>query len=221
MTLVLNSVEARVLGSLIEKQVTTPDYYPLTQNALVAACNQKNNRDPVMTLGGKDVLGAIDTLRDKRLAWLVDAAGSHVSKYSHNLQSVLAISPQQMALLCELMLRGPQTAAELRLHCERLCQFTDLQEAEAALAALASWPDGALVVKLPREPGCRERRFAHLLCGEIKAPAEPAAPFVTPPAVSAPAGEERITALENEVLVLKKELAELRQMLAEFRKQFE
>lgn len=164
---VLDPVTARILGCLIEKAATTPDYYPLTLNALTNACNQKSNRDPVMLLGEDDVANGLDTLRiQHRLAAQVHTAGSRVEKFKHTLAQVIPVTPPQAAILCELLVRGPQTAGELRTRAARIHPFAGLEEVAAALDELAHHPDGALVVKLPREPGRREARWAHVLCGQ-------------------------------------------------------
>jgi len=217
----LNDVEARVFGSLIEKSVTTPDYYPLTLNALVAACNQKNNRDPVMCLDEKAVVRALDAMRDRQLAWQVSAAGSRVFKYKHNLESRFAWTDEQRGIMCELILRGPQTAGELRTHCERLCKLPDVPQVETILQGLAEYKDGALVVKLPKEPGCREHRFAHLLCGDVSMPVRDILPQPEAATLAVRAENERLLVLENEMAALRKEFQELKTQVMEFRKQFE
>jgi hypothetical protein len=222
MDALLNQVEARILGSLIEKQITTPDYYPLTLAALTAACNQKSNRNPVTALDEKDVARALLTLREKHLAWETAGAGARVMKYSHNLSQHFTFSDQQMAVLCELMLRGPQTGGELRTHCERMFPLGDSEQTDAILQSLIDWPNTPLAVKLPREPGRRENRYAHLLCGEVVLPDEPAR---RPPPEAATqailAENERIAALEATVQQLRAEVTLLNGQFAEFRKQFE
>jgi uncharacterized protein YceH (UPF0502 family) len=164
----LTPLEARVLGVLVEKQATVPDTYPLSLNALVAGCNQKTARAPVIEAGDADVLGAVDGL--KGLSLVFEGSGSRVVKFEHNAGRVLAVPPQAVALLAVLMLRGPQTAAELRLNCERLHRFADISSVEGFLDELAA-KDPPKVVKLPRAAGEREARWAHLLCGEVAAPA--------------------------------------------------
>ena len=149
MDAILNDIEARVFGALIEKSITTPDYYPLTLNALVAACNQKNNRDPVMSLDEKSVVRALDAMRDRHLAWQVSAAGSRVFKYKHNLEGRFEWTNEQRGIMCELILRGPQTAGELRTHCERLCSLPEVPQVEIILQGLSEYKDGALVTRLP------------------------------------------------------------------------
>lgn len=221
MDVLLNDVEARVFGALIEKSVTSSDYYPLTLNALVAACNQKNNRDPVMCLDEKAVVRALDAMRDRHLAWQVSVAGSRVFKYKHNLEGRFEWSEAQRAIMCELILRGPQTAGELRTHCERLYALPDVSQVEALLHGLAEFKDGALVKELPKEAGCREHRYAHLLCGDVSVPMQDILPQPEPATLAVRAENERLVALENEVAVIRKDLGELRALVAEFRKQFE
>jgi uncharacterized protein YceH (UPF0502 family) len=159
----LSAVEARVLGVLAEKQRTVPDTYPLTLNALVSGCNQKSSRDPVMELGNAEVQQALDSLRGMTL--VIESSGGRVPRYEHNIERVLQIPATSAALLAVLMLRGPQTAGELRINCDRLHKFADISAVEGFLRELAERPAGALVVELPRQPGSRENRWAHLLCG--------------------------------------------------------
>ena len=221
MDALLNDVEARVLGALIEKAITTPDYYPLTLNALVAACNQKNNRYPLVSFGEKDVVRVLDTLRDKHLVWQVSAAGSRVFKYKHNLEGRFEWTEAQRGIMCELILRGPQTAGELRTHCERLYPLPEIPEVEAFLQGLVEYKDGPLVVKLPKEAGCREHRYAHLLCGEVAVSEQALQPQPEAAALAVRAENERLEALQGEVAALRQEMDDLRQMVGEFRKQFE
>ncbi len=210
----------RVAGSLAEKQVTTPDYYPLTMNALVHACNQISNRDPVVQYDERQVTEAVDTLRLKNLVYIFYGAESRVPKYKHMLREVLGLSPPELAALCVLMLRGPQTVGEVRGRAGRLYEFADLREAEATLEGLAQ-RDEPLVVKLPRQAGRKEARYAHLLSGQPAVEEEAEAQ----PSASAPRGRagesERVTRLESEVERLSEELAEMRRQFEEFRKQFE
>ena len=152
----LDAAEVRVLGSLIEKQITTPDYYPLTLNALTNACNQLTNREPVVSLDDQTVVRALDKLRDKRLATLFTGAESRVAKYKHTLTDALLLTPGEVALLCVLMLRGPQTLGELRTRSERLFTFDNMPEVEETLNALAARMQQPLVAKLPRQPGTKE-----------------------------------------------------------------
>lgn len=222
MDALLNQVEARVLGALVEKQITTPAYYPLTLASLTAACNQKSNRNPVTELDEKDVARAILTLRDKHLAWETAEAGARVMKYSHNLTQHFKFSDQQMAIMCELILRGPQTGGELRTHCERMYPLGDCTQTESILQSLIEFPDTPLAVKLPREPGRRENRYAHLLCGEVVMTTEMAQPPSEAAAlITVRAENERIASLENALQQLRAEVADLNRQFAEFKTQFE
>jgi uncharacterized protein YceH (UPF0502 family) len=222
MDALLNPVEARVLGALVEKQITTPAYYPLTLASLTAACNQKSNRNPVTDLDEKEVARAILTLRDKHLAWETAEAGARVMKYSHNLTQHFDLSDQQLAVLCELILRGPQTGGELRTRCERMVSLGDSEQAESILQSLIDAPSAPLLVKLPREPGRRENRYAQLLCGEVMPSTEAAHPPPEAPAILAVRAEnERIAALEEEVQQLRTQMEDLNRQFAEFKTQFE
>jgi uncharacterized protein YceH (UPF0502 family) len=219
--LLLNPVEARVLGSLVEKEITTPDYFPLTLNALTNACNQSNNRDPVVSFGEHEVVRALDSLRDKKLAFLFEGAQSRVPKYGHRFTEVYELAPPETAALCVLLLRGPQTVGEIRGRSGRMHEFAGLEEAEATLEALAGRAPQPLVVKLPRQAGMKEQRYAHLLSGPpLFAAAEPS---VRPEAatVAVRAENDRIARLEGETAALRVEVDELKRQLAEFRKQFE
>lgn len=217
----LNANEVRVLGCLIEKQVTTPDYYPLTLNALTNACNQLTNRDPVVSFDEQTVVRAIDGLRDKRLATLYAGAESRVAKYKHNLSDAILLTPAEVALLCVLMLRGPQTIGELRTRAERLATFESPAEVETTLAELANRQPQPLVTKLARQPGTKESRYAHLLSGPIELPSAERELRPEPATVAVRAEDERFAKLESETAELRRELAELKQQFAEFRKQFE
>ena len=207
--------EARVIGCLIEKQVATPDQYPLSLNALTNACNQKSNRDPVLNLDEREVQSVVDWLMRRQLVLERSGFGSRVPKFQHlfcNTQyGSLKFSPQQTAIVCELLLRGPQTPGELRTHAARLAPLTDVTEVETALEDLATRPDGPFVARLAREPGRRESRYMHLFSGE--APAD-AGEGVELPLRSAPAGTpalgERVAALEAAVAALREELEALR-----------
>ena len=214
----LNEIEVRVLGALLEKEITTPDYYPLSLNALINACNQKSNRDPVMTLDVSPVRQALDSLNEKGLAGQATSADSRVPKYAHRLQEVFNFDRREMAVLCVLLLRGPQTPGELRGRTERMYKFDDLGVVESALHRLME-REPPLVIKLARQPGTKESRYVHLLAGEVEewtAPAE-----TQPAAATGSQDEERFTRLETEVESLRKEVADLRQQLENFRKQFE
>ena len=225
MNILLSEVETRVLGSLIEKDITTPDYYPLSLNALVNACNQKNNRDPVMHLDEDAVRQALDVLHDQRLAGPISSADSRVPKYEHRLQEVFNFTRGETALLCVLLLRGPQTPGELRGRSERMHRFEDLTEVQSTLQRLSE-REPPLVKVLARQPGTKEARAMHLLAGDRGEPEgegwTTAARTSSSGSGSRPAPEgERITRLENEVADLAREVAELKQQLASFRKQFE
>jgi hypothetical protein len=215
--LLLSEREVRVLGALIEKEITTPDYYPLSLNALVNACNQKSNRHPVMALDEAAVRDALDSLNQKGLAGPTSTAESRVTKFGHRAQEVFNFDRRVTALLCELMLRGPQTLGELRQHAERMYRFDDLETLEATLLKLSE-RQPPLVKKLPRLPGTKEPRYAQLLAGEN--PEWTVAP--EPDAVTAPhPSDDRIPRLEAEVAELKRQLADLQQQFADFKKQFE
>ena len=214
----LDEIEVRVLGALLEKEITTPDYYPLSLNALVNACNQKSNRDPVMALDESAVRQALDTLNEKGLAGQVTSADSRVPKFAHRLQEVFNFDRREMAVLCVLLLRGPQTPGELRGRTERMYRFDDLGVVESALHRLME-REPPLVMKLARQPGTKESRYAHLLAGEM---AGWSAPAETQPAATAGfQDDQRITRLETELESLRNEVADLRQQLEDFRKQFE
>lgn len=218
MDLILSEIEGRVLGSLIEKELTTPAYYPLSLNALVNACNQKSNRDPFMNLDEDAVRQALRTLDQKKLAGPADNMESRVKKYEHRLQEAFNFTRHEIALLCELLLRGPQTPGELRGRAERMHSFDDLGIVQSTLQRLMK-REPPLVKLLPRQPGTKEARYAHLLCGELESwQREPeAAPAVTGVSLTAPL----IARLEADVAALQKEVADLKQQFADFRKQFE
>ena len=211
----LSLLETRILGVLVEKQHTVPDTYPLTLNALVAGCNQKTSRDPVLEASEAEVQAAIDHLIG--LTLVVESSGGRVMRYAHNVGRVLAIPTQAVALLTVIMLRGPQTVAELRLHSERLHRFADLSSVEGFLHELAQRAAGPLVVELPRQPGARETRWAHLLSGEPVLPAVPAGAAAADPAERVAIGE--IVALRAEVTALKAELATVRDAVARLLKE--
>jgi hypothetical protein len=214
----LDEIEVRVLGALLEKDITTPDYYPLSLNALINACNQKSNRDPVMALDESAVRDALDRLNEKSLASQATSADSRVPKYAHRLQEVFNFDRREMAVLCVLLLRGPQTPGELRGRTERMYKFDDLGVVESALHRLME-REPPLLMKLPRQPGTKESRYAHLLAGEMEAWRKPAE--TQPVAAAGSRDEERMTRLETEVQSLRQEVADLRQQLEDFRKQFE
>ncbi len=201
----LDPVEARVLGALIEKEATTPEYYPLSLNALVTACNQKSNRYPVVEYDEETVRDAIERLRAKRLAMVIVGSG-RVTKYSQTISEQLNLGRRELAALCVLLLRGPQTLGEVKDRAERIFPFADLEEAERTLDKLAEAPSGALVVKLPRQPGQKEARYAHLLSGE---------PAIELVADAAPAAPSRIAQLESEIQDVRAELADLKRRFEE------
>ncbi|SPF43568.1 conserved hypothetical protein [Candidatus Sulfotelmatobacter kueseliae] len=220
----LTDIETRVLGALIEKDIATPDYYPLSLNALVNACNQKNNRDPVMTLDEAAVRQALATLQEKRLAGPASGADSRVPKFEHRLQEVFNFDRRETAILCVLFLRGPQTPGELRSRTDRMYHFEALDDVVSTLDRLAH-RDPPLARMLPRQPGTKESRYTHLFSGEppdlnvatgtsVSAGDSPGHPGTNPTA-------NRLAALEEEVAILRHELSEVQQQLAAFRKQFE
>jgi uncharacterized protein len=221
MPLELSALEARVVGCLIEKQVTTPEQYPLSINSLTNACNQKSNRDPVMNLEEREVQPVVDALIRKQIVLEKSGFGSRVPKYHQlfcNTQfGSLKFSPAQTAIVCELLLRGPQTPGELRTHAGRLATVSSLDEVENALEDLETRPEGPFVVKLPREPGRRESRYAQLFTGQIDIAALEAAqasmPSVSPARPGDPPLSARIAALEAEVAGLRAELDALRARL--------
>jgi uncharacterized protein YceH (UPF0502 family) len=218
---VLSDIEARILGSLVEKQLTTPEYYPLTLNSLTLACNQKNNRTPVTSYDEAAVAQALETLREKNLAYVFYGSTSRVPKYKHVLPEVMHLSAPELALLCVLLLRGPQTTGELATRAFRLHEFSGLEEVDSTLNSLIAREPDALVRRLPRQPGQKEVRYAHLLSGEpiIETFADPA------PASAASrrrgGDAERVEKLEHDVVALTMEVRKLQQLFEEFKKQFE
>lgn len=214
MPIVLTANEVRVIGCLIEKAITTPDQYPLSLNALTNACNQKSNRDPLLELDERTVQETIEGLVRKHLVLERSGFGSRVPKYQHRFCNTgfgsLEFKPLQTAILCELMLRGPQTPGELRGRVGRMCEGADGAQVEPALDELAARADGPFVVKLAREPGRRDARYAHLFSGEI-AEVAPEAPSVAESRV--PSHAERLTRLETLVDELRAELAQLKARL--------
>lgn len=220
----LTDEDARVLGSLIEKQITTPDNYPLSLNALVNACNQSSNRHPVVSYDEQTVLAAITRLRRASMVRGIQRIDSRVTKYEHVAADVLDVTANELALLCVLMLRGPNTVGELRTRTERLAKFESLADVELTLNALIEREKTPLVVRLSRRPGQKEVRYAHLLCGDVtndnveESPARTARDVASP---STAADDDRMAVLEKTVTALQTELDELRLQLAAFRKQFE
>jgi uncharacterized protein YceH (UPF0502 family) len=208
----LSVTEARVLGVLVEKQRTVPDTYPLTLNALVAGCNQKTSRDPILALSDADVQGAIDSLKHR--SWVVETSGGRVMRYAHNLERALAIPAQSVALVAVLLLRGPQTAGELRINTDRMHRFADISAVEAFLNELAARPAGALVAELARAPGTRETRWAELLTNPSAASA--AAHADASNMAGADDARDDVAALAREVAMLRDEVAALRSTVDRF-----
>ena len=223
MDLHLNPIEARVLGALIEKEVTTPEYYPMSLNALTNACNQKSNREPVMDLSDNDVVIAIDTLKDKKLSWQFSSAGGRVPKYEHNIRSLFSFSKGEIAVICILLLRGPQTVGEVRTRTDRLYSFPSLEETEKTIRGLAERPDGPFVVELPRQPGHKESRFVHLFSGmpDISLVQESSDGITRHESKQITTTNDRLIAVEEEVVALRKEILELREQFIDFKKQLE
>ncbi|TVO33753.1 YceH family protein [Vibrio algivorus] len=218
MNIELTPIEARIIGCLIEKEVTTPDYYPLTLNSLTTACNQKSNRDPVMALSEAEVMDAAQALIDRRLMTDESGFNSRVSKFRHRFCNTefgsLKLTDQERGIVCCMLLRGAQTPGEIRTRTNRLCEFTDVKQVEALLEKMASREEGALVVKLPREPGKRESRYQHLFCGEVDVESYEA---IAPVAVSSSQNqyEERISTLEQQVTELKAQVEELKALIVD------
>jgi uncharacterized protein YceH (UPF0502 family) len=210
--LTLKDVEARVIASLIEKELTTPEYYPLTLNSLKLACNQKSNRHPVVDYDDNTVLSTIDSLRDKGLVLMVTGGGSRVAKYRHSFREHFQLSERQVAALGVLMLRGPQTVGEIRGRTTRMYEFESLDEVQQTLDELTRREEGPYVVQLPKRTGQKDVRFAHLLCGE---------PSVEPVAENGEPASDRLAELEEEISTLRRDLEALREDFAQFRKEFE
>jgi uncharacterized protein YceH (UPF0502 family) len=206
----LDPIAVRVLGSLIEKELVTPDNYPLSLNALVAACNQTSNRDPVLALDDRTVLRSLDDLRRRSLARGMHGSDSRVTKYQHLAREALAVDGAELAVMCVLMLRGPQTAGEIKARTGRLFEFTDLAQVETTLEALIVRLPAAHVARLPRRPGQKDPRYMHLLSGDAPAEAPPGAPE-----------PDRLDAIESAVNALRAEVVDLRAQLEEFRRQFQ
>jgi uncharacterized protein YceH (UPF0502 family) len=214
----LNEYELRALGAMVEKQIATPDYYPMTLNALVNACNQKNHRDPVVSYDEAIVARALDSLREKNLAYVFHGSEARAPKYGHLFPKAYDLSEAETPLMCVLILRGPQTSGELRSRTQHLRAFESLAEVETLLQGM-SLRDNPLVVKLPRQPGSRESRFAHLLGGPVEmeqrdVPSRPAHSVQ-----QAQAENEKIAKLEEEIASLRLELSELRQQFADFKRE--
>ena len=215
-SIVLKQAEMRVLGSLIEKDATTPDYYPLSLNALVNACNQKSNRDPVLNLGENEVRDALESLHEKRLAGPAGGAESRVTKYEHRVYETLKLSRPEVAILCELLLRGPQTPGELRGRAERLHRFENIEDVLSTLRRLMD-REPPLSAVLPRQPGTKEARYAHLLAGEV--PSGIAEPAST--AQSAVTDADRLSTLERRVEELSEEVERLNRTVTELQNKTE
>jgi uncharacterized protein YceH (UPF0502 family) len=216
----LDAEEARVLGALLEKEITTPEYYPLSLNALVNACNQKSNREPVVSYDDETVLQAIDRLRDKGLALVSTGRESRVPKYLQRLSEKFNFDRRELAVLCVLLLRGPQTPGELRGRTQRMYEFDDLEGVEATLTRLMEREPEALVKRLAKQPGTKEARYAHLFSGDV-ADVYAGMAVDAVPERHAASDDGRVAALEEEVRGLRQEVADLRAQFAEFRKQFE
>jgi hypothetical protein len=210
---VLSEVEVRVLGALVEKQITTPEYYPLTLNALVNACNQTSSRDPVVNYDEPTVTSGLDRLRTKKLAYVFSGAESRVLKFGHKFVERFELTPAETAVLCVLLLRGPQTPGEIRSRTGRMHEFASLADVELTLDGLTTKQPFPLIVRLPRQSGFKEVRYAHLLSGPVVSAASEA-PVAPPP-------PDRIAMLEQEVATLRQEITDLRQQFADFRKQFD
>jgi len=222
MQLALTTIEARVLGALIEKEITTPEYYPLSLNALTNACNQKSNRDPVLRVEDSDVRKALNHLEYQSLVRSVSSTDSRVTKFAHRLPDAFNFYRPEVAIICELLLRGPQTPGELRTRASRMHAFADLESVHSALSRLEK-REPPLVTVLPRQPGTKEARYAHLL--GAAPPVAPSAPARATVArdydVAAPSSNERIEALVAEVAELRSQISDLQSQFATFRKQFE
>ncbi|HKM46492.1 MAG TPA: YceH family protein [Terriglobales bacterium] len=218
MEIKLTETEVRVLGSLIEKDITTPEYYPLSLNALVNACNQKTNRDPVMQLDEDAVRDALEALQQQRMAGPARGADSRVTKYEQRMQEVFNFTRAETAILCVLLLRGPQTPGELRGRAERMHRFETLEDVQSALQKLMQ-REPPLAKVLPRQPGTKESRYAHLLGGDVEEAEGPVQAGAT--VERNPADAERIARLEEEVAALRCEVGEVKDQMERFRRQFE
>jgi uncharacterized protein YceH (UPF0502 family) len=224
MHLSLTSIEARVLGALIEKEITTPEYYPLSLNALTNACNQKSNRDPVMHLEESEIRKALNHLEYQSLVRSVSSSDSRVTKFEHRLQDAFNFYRPEVAVLCELLLRGPQTPGELRTRASRMHPFEDLESIHSALSRLEK-REPPMVTVLPRQPGTKESRYAHLV-GDAPPVAPPVEPDGSTNASTIrghgnPTSQERMESLASEIVELRRQIADLQAQFATFRKQFE
>lgn len=218
MNAILNEYELRALGALVEKHIATPDYYPMTLNALVNACNQKNHRDPVVSYDETIVAKALDGLREKNLAYVFHGSEARAPKYGHLFPKAYDLSGAETPLMCVLILRGPQTSGELRSRTQHLSSFGSLAEVETLLQGL-SLRDMPLVVKLPRQPGSRESRFAHLLGGPVEMEQIEAPPHLAPSVLQRHSENDKIAKLEEEIASLRMELSDLKQQFAELKRE--
>ncbi len=216
----LTEMEARVLGALVEKELTTPEYYPLSLNALVNACNQKSNRDPVMSLDEAAVGQALRSLEKEGLAGPADSMESRVRKFEHRLQEAFNFDRREIAIVCELLLRGPQTPGELRSRAERMYAFEDLSQVLSTLQRLGQ-REPPVVKVLPRQPGTKEARYAHLLSGDVQIAQQEIRPETASAGAQNGSDADRVARVESEVAALQKEVEQLKEQFAAFRKQFE
>jgi uncharacterized protein len=214
----LNEYELRALGAMVEKHIATPDYYPMTLNALVNACNQKNHRDPVVSYDETIVAKALDNLREKNLAYVFHGSEARAPKYGHLFPKAFDLSEAETPLMCVLILRGPQTSGELRSRTQHLRSFGSLAEVETLLQGL-SLRDMPLVVKLPRQPGSRESRFAHLLGGPVEVELSEEPPHPAPSVLQRHSENDKIAKLEEEIASLRMELSDLKQQFAELKRE--
>lgn len=218
MNIELSPLEARVIGCLIEKQITTPDQYPLSLNALVNACNQKSNRDPVMEVDERTIQDTLDTLARKHFVVERSGFGSRVPKYHHRFCNTefgtLKLTPQELAIVCELLVRGPQTPGELRTRASRMAAFSEVGQVEAALESMRTREDGPFVVRLPREPGRRDSRYAHLFSGAVAVPAIEVEPQTVALSNVAAETPSRLDRLEEQVQRLREELDDMKRRLS-------
>ena len=218
MNATLNEYELRALGALVEKQIATPDYYPMTLNALVNACNQKNHRDPVVSYDETIVAKALDSLREKNLAYVFHGSEARAPKYGHLFPKAFDLSEAETPLMCVLILRGPQTSGELRSRTQHLHRFESLAEVETLLQGL-SLRDEPLIVRLPRQPGSRESRFAHLIGGPVEMEQREVPPLQAHSVQQPQVENDKIANLEEEIASLRRELSELKEQFAEFKRE--
>ena len=220
MNLILNEVETRILGSLVEKQITLPDYYPLSLNAVMNACNQKSSRNPVVAYDEPTIQRGLDSLREKGVVWVFKGADSRVLKYGHVFEKAYELNERESAVLGVLMLRGAQTPGEIRARAMPLYPFDTLEEVETTIQGLIERDTRPLVVKLPRQAGTKESRYMHLLAGDVQVEYQEAPPREASPARGR-VDEERVARLEEQLAAMRQELSELRQQFVDFKKQFE